>query len=139
MTAGTASTIVSGTDDVVMWLSAEPGSVGVARDRVRRLAGLSPEAEAVLALLVSEVMTAAVAGRGEARGQRVEVRIGRPRRAVRVTVRSTGLMLASMEPDTVEDPGLGRLLLERLADRWGEAPGELWFELDSLAGAWARA
>ena len=124
-------------DELHLRLTSDPRSVVAARRAVNRLGTLAPEERADVALLVSELVTNSVRHGAEA-GDAIDVRARASSETVRVEVSDAG---AGFVPPARpaprlddEDPGgLGLVLVDRLADRWGVARDggtSVWFEID---------
>lgn len=102
-----------------------------ARREVARL-GLAPRRDDDLALLVSEVVTNAVRHGGASDDHHVIVEIEAAAKVIRVRVLDGGRRVpVPREPGA--DGGFGLHLVEALAERWGAAPGEIWFEMAARA------
>jgi len=135
---GTPESMTSATHLRGEWeLPAMPRSVRAARHGVRELValgGTNEELIDVAELLTSELVTNAV--RHTASGQ-VGVRVLVDAGHVTVEVRDEqvcGLPEHPVQPRDADEGGRGLLLVDRLADRWGVAPGDghktVWFRLD---------
>lgn len=91
----------------------------------------SPDLRDAVALLTSELVTRALTP-GASREEQVCLRVWMPPDVVRVELSVPREHFAPPEATRPED--LGRLVLDRVADRWAVEPGEsdvsLWFEID---------
>jgi len=113
----------------------------LARDFVRaalRRHGIDPEPPTI-DLLVSELVTYAVVG-GEF--ERASMEVGVEPDSVRVAVVDPSSLLAEVVSDlplshTLRSGGIGLLLVDQTARRWGIEPAgdgtSLWFEIDPAA------
>lgn len=98
---------------------------------------LPPPRDAVLDLLLSEVVTNAVRHGGASAGDSVEVGVSRAPDGLRVSVTDTGPGFDWHGRDDgrpLESGGFGLLIVDRLAKRWGIARTHesttVWFDLD---------
>jgi anti-sigma regulatory factor (Ser/Thr protein kinase) len=124
--------------DVEMTFAAAPTAAGEAR---RALAGcrlVEETHEPTLLLLVSELVTNSVRHAGMADHERIRVRARADRICTYVEVCDAGRSGAvpdRREPgvDALEPGGLGLMLVDEMADRWGVRRHEdetcVWFEL----------
>jgi anti-sigma regulatory factor (Ser/Thr protein kinase) len=127
-----------------MSLPAAPASAADAREALRRLP-LPEEIVEKVALLVTElVANAVVHGRTLSdRRIRFELEVD-DHGAVRGAVSDHGPGFTARlpdEPDLTTPGGLGLVLVDRLADRWGvsrDGATKVWFEIDRLQSATTR-
>jgi anti-sigma regulatory factor (Ser/Thr protein kinase) len=114
---------------------ARPNAVG----ETRRALGQLPLAPSVLddaRLLVSELVANSVRHAGLHPADRIRVRAALSERCLRVDVIDEGHVRAedgvagAIRPTPGAQSGWGLYLVERLATRWGRAPGRYWFELE---------
>lgn len=114
-------------------LERSPHAPARARREIAQL-GLGPRRSDDLALLVSEAVTNAVRHGGADGDGYVVVEVSAGPRRIHVRVVDGGRsMPAQRQPGL--DGGYGLHLVEALAERWGVAPGEIWFELPVAARA----
>jgi hypothetical protein len=114
-----------------MALAPDPRSGQTARQSMNGLAGsLPPETMAKLRLLVTELVVAALAP-AENRELVLSVRVAGD------TIRAE--IAAAADGEELAAPALPRrwnlFLVNRIADRWGDDDGVVWFELDARASA----
>jgi anti-sigma regulatory factor (Ser/Thr protein kinase) len=93
---------------------------------------LGSATHAIVELLVSELVTNAVLHGGAAEGATLSVALTREGEFIAVEVwdRGVGFTWQPDDTDLTEPGGLGLLLVNRLAHRWGtrrEAGGAVWF------------
>jgi anti-sigma regulatory factor (Ser/Thr protein kinase) len=88
-------------------------------------------------LLVSELVTNSIRHSGLRRHEQVRVRADWSGSRLHVDVFDrpasssvVGHIAGTIRPPPDEGSGWGLFLVDRLADRWGSAPGRYWFELD---------
>ena len=115
-------------------LPSRPDSPRDARSAITGLDGLvGHEILARLRLLVTELVANSVK---HAHGAPIRLVVAASPEVVRTTVTDDG---AAFEPPDRRDPmrtgGWGLVLVRRLADRWGIAPGDgsVWFEIDQVS------
>ena len=118
------------TGEVVVALAPDPRSGQTARQSLNGLAGsLPPETMAKLRLLVTELVVAALAP-AENRELRLSVRVAGD------TIRAE--IAPGAEGEELVAPVLPRrwslFLVNRIADRWGNDDGVVWFELNVRGG-----
>jgi serine/threonine-protein kinase RsbW len=124
--------------ELEMMVDAAPTAAREARRAVARRRFVAAEQEATLLLLVSELVSNSVRHAGLRRGERIRLRARRAERVAYVEVCDagrSGRIPAKREDglDALEPGGLGLVLVDEMADRWGVAcsGGEtcVWFEL----------
>jgi len=113
-------------------LTAEPKAPMRARELVKELQ-LSRDAEARVGLVLSELVTNAVVHGEETRAGRLRLALELADQRVRGEVCGASAMFAwePTEPDLAEPGGLGLLIVDEVADRWGikgNAHVCVWFE-----------
>jgi anti-sigma regulatory factor (Ser/Thr protein kinase) len=117
-----------------------PGGLDAARRArrvvLRELAGrVSPRVLGDLTLLVTELIANGVRHGGAGVGSALRMRLEGGRAAVRVEVADPGprARLVPARNGGLRDGGMGLLIVDRLASRWGVGDGPhttVWFELD---------
>jgi serine/threonine-protein kinase RsbW len=120
-----------------LMVDAAPTAAGEARRAVARRGLVSGEREPTLLLLVSELVSNSVRHAGLADEERIRVRARRDRVCAYVEVCDPGqsgrVPVKRCNDDQLEPGGLGLVLVDEMADRWGVAQrgGEtcVWFEL----------
>jgi two-component sensor histidine kinase len=110
---------------------AGPQAPGQARDLVRDLA-LAPDTRANLELIVTELVANSVVHGADALGAEVTVRLRSEQARVRGEIcdQGDGFEWEPHLPDLSEPGGLGLMLVDRLAERWGTGrnrTGCVWF------------
>lgn len=116
-------------------LPAAPGAAAMARRHVRELPIEEPTIE-VVSLLVTELVTNALRHSPEPAASDIDVRLESTADRVRVDVRNAGHGFEWDREATgrFTDPGgLGLVLVDKLADRWGVDGGgctHVWLEVD---------
>jgi hypothetical protein len=118
-------TRTASTGEVVVELAPHPRSGQTARAAVDDLADLSPETMAKLRLLVTELVVAALAP-AEFRQLRLSVRVADGMIRAEIGPAAQGEELAA----PVRPRSWSLFLVNRIADRWGNDGGLVWFELD---------
>ncbi|MDP8943718.1 MAG: ATP-binding protein [Actinomycetota bacterium] len=108
-----------------------------ARQLVRHLE-LDPETHATVELIVSELVTNAVLHGGGARSGELSVALERQGNSIRGEVcdDGEGFQWEPHEPDLDEPGGLGLLVVDKVAERWGvhqNAVSCVWFECPDCA------
>jgi anti-sigma regulatory factor (Ser/Thr protein kinase) len=103
---------------------------------------LLPDLRDTLELLVSELVTNSVLHGDLGPSDWISLEVSSDGQRIRVVVRDPGVGLHRdhrvVHPHPGEVGGWGLVLVDRLATRWGIAPGassEVWFELDPDVGA----
>jgi anti-sigma regulatory factor (Ser/Thr protein kinase) len=121
-----------------MMVDAAPTAAREARRAVARRRFVGAAQEATLLLLVSELVSNSVRHAGLRRDERIRLRARREERVAYVEVCDagrSGRIPAKREDglDALEPGGLGLVLVDEMADRWGVAcSGDetcVWFEL----------
>jgi anti-sigma regulatory factor (Ser/Thr protein kinase) len=116
-------------------LPANQGAPSQARRAVGDL-GLPDRLRDDAVLLVSELVTNSLRHSGIAPDDDIEIRLVRGPDRVRVEVSdhagatSRRPIAGSIKPKPGQSSGWGLFLVDRLAVRWGNAPGHHWFELE---------
>lgn len=109
-------------------------SVGAARRSLSQHPALAEDLRRDMALVASEVVANAVlhggCGPHDAVRIRAEYRLG----SARITVSDGGPGFDPVTAPRRQDGGFGLRIVDTLAERWGIAPGSVWFELASPAG-----
>jgi anti-sigma regulatory factor (Ser/Thr protein kinase) len=116
-----------------MSFPASSTAVGAARRSLSQHPALAEDLRRDMALVASEVVANAVLHGGCAPDGAVRVHAEYGAGSARITVTDGG---AGFDPVTAprrEDGGFGLRIIDTLADRWGVAPGSVWFELASPA------
>lgn len=114
-----------------------PAAAAEARERLAALGRpLSDQTEAVVSLLLTELVTNAVRHGGARNGRPVHVKVEHLPGLLRVSVSDPGPGFRWRPPDPRRPPeegGYGLVLVDRMAHRWGLEPeGDsttVWFEL----------
>jgi two-component sensor histidine kinase len=127
-------------NDVVVALPARPEAAGAAR-RVLVRAGLDPDIDHTVCLLVSEIVTNSIRHAGLAEADRIVLAARLTADFARIEVRDPG---PGFDPDVRHDAqGFGLRMLDKLAARWGvdrDADGtRVWFEVDRRSHRFRRA
>jgi anti-sigma regulatory factor (Ser/Thr protein kinase) len=86
-------------------------------------------------LLASEMVTNSIRHAGLQQGDRIQIRARWSGSRLRVDVIDGGraglsAVAGAIRPAPRAESGWGLFLVERLASRWGYAPGRYWFELE---------
>jgi serine/threonine-protein kinase RsbW len=124
--------------ELEMMVDAAPTAAREARRAVARRRFVGAAQEATLLLLVSELVSNSVRHAGLRRDERIRLRARREERVAYVEVCDagrSGRIPAKREDglDALEPGGLGLVLVDEMADRWGVAcSGDetcVWFEL----------
>ena len=117
-------------------LPAEPEAACTARRRVRELP-LDSETQETVALLVTELLTNAMrhAPTPVPPGTTIDLQVTTDEHSVRVEVvnEGPGFNWRRRAKEPTQPGGLGLVLVDRLADRWGIVGGEetrVWLELE---------
>jgi serine/threonine-protein kinase RsbW len=119
-------------------VAADPTAAGEARRALAQRGLVGPEREPALLLLVSELVTNSVRHAGLTEVERIRLRARSDEACAYVEVCDEGRSgrVPGKRPrrgDALEPGGLGLVLVDELADRWGVArdDGEtcVWFEL----------
>jgi serine/threonine-protein kinase RsbW len=125
-------------EELDITVAAAPSAAGEARRALRACRFVSSTREPALMLLVSELVTNSVRHAGLDRHQPIRLRARRDDVCAYVEVCDagrSGRVPGRREPsvDALEPGGLGLMLVDEMADRWGVArdDGEtcVWFEL----------
>ena len=114
-------------------LPAEPHAAAMARKHVHGLP-LDPETRDTVALLVTELITNAMRHAPTSPDSGIEVRVSGDDEAVRVDVVNDGpgFNWRRRAAEPTQPGGLGLVLVDRLAERWGIVGGEetrVWLEV----------
>lgn len=123
-----------GTRTIDLRLPANRSAPSQARRAVRDL-GLPAPLRDDAVLLVSELVTNSLRHSGIGPEEDIDVRLVRAPSRLRVEVSdragaSRGPIAGSIKPRPGQTSGWGLFLVDRLAVRWGSAPGHHWFELE---------
>jgi anti-sigma regulatory factor (Ser/Thr protein kinase) len=117
-------------------LAADSSAAAQARQRVRSLP-LDGETIEIVSLLVTELVTNALRhGDAPASGSQIDVHVATDNGVVRVDVSNpgNGFTWKRSAAAALEEPGgLGLVLVDKLADRWGVDGGDethVWLEVD---------
>jgi anti-sigma regulatory factor (Ser/Thr protein kinase) len=95
-------------------------------------------------LLVSELLTNSIRYAGLGAQERVRIRVQWTGTRLRVDVwdrpraPAPSQLAGAIRPDPGAESGWGLYLLDRIASRWGSAPGRYWFELERDHGVEQR-
>jgi anti-sigma regulatory factor (Ser/Thr protein kinase) len=117
-------------------LLATPEAVPAARHALREMLELDKPTRQVVELLVSELVTNAVRHGASDPHESILMRAHRTDGSVRVEVcdEGSGFPQRGEHPDDLEPGGRGLMLVDKLASRWGVAPGRpscVWFEAEA--------
>jgi anti-sigma regulatory factor (Ser/Thr protein kinase) len=125
--------------EIEFTVPAAPSAAGAARRAVARCGLVGADREAILLLLVSELVSNSVRHAGLAAGERIRLRAARrDDTCAYVEVCDTGRSgrtpaKRKARGETLEPGGLGLMLVDEMADRWGvhrHGNGTcVWFEL----------
>lgn len=112
-------------------------AIAGAREALDEL-GLPEPALEEARLLVSELVTNSIRHAGMRRDEQVRVLADWSGSRLHVDVFDrpgsiVGRIAGSIRPPPDQGSGWGLFLVDRLADRWGSAPGRYWFELDVVS------
>lgn len=113
-------------------------AVSAARHRLREFDAIDDELRPDLELLVTELVANVVRHSGLDASETLNLQVATLPGYVWAEVSDTGRPLPEIElpiepPTSPAEAGLGLLLLDRVADRWGTLPGSgahVWFELE---------
>jgi two-component sensor histidine kinase len=116
-----------------MRLAPRPEAAHAARTRLRELP-MPPETLDTVTLLLTELVTNAMRHADVPEGSEIEVEVRRKGSVVRVDVRNEGDSFGwrRRAPRPTQPGGLGLLLVDRLATRWGFSGGSgtrFWLEV----------
>jgi anti-sigma regulatory factor (Ser/Thr protein kinase) len=123
-------------DHLELTVDAAPTAAGEARRAVARRGLVSSEREPTLLLLVSELVSNSVRHAGLRTDERIRLRARSDEECAHVEVCDagrSGRVPAKRKHDALEPGGLGLVLVDEMADRWGIARTDhetcVWFEL----------
>ena len=123
-------TSLAGTDQVVFWLPASPMAGRVVRSRMRAFLQLPPDAQAAVAVVVTELVGRAVQHLGVDSEERFEVRLERAPGRAKITVEHGAAPDAGRFGREPEEDELQEALLAGLAVARGEEDGAAWVVVD---------
>jgi anti-sigma regulatory factor (Ser/Thr protein kinase) len=124
--------------EIDLTVPAAPSAAGAARRAVARRGLVDAEREAVLLLLVSELVSNSVRHAGLGTDERIRVRARTDAACAYVEVCDAGRSgrtpaKRTLRGETLEPGGLGLVLVDEMADRWGVHRHEfgtcVWFEM----------